>query len=164
MPAVTRRVQSIEAFELHAADRGTVWTKHRHLGERWWYVDGNPRAPALLFTENETNSERLFGVANPGHYVKDAFHEAVIHRRTARVNPAHRGTKAAAHYSATVEPGESFTVRWRFTPVRLADPFGDFAEVLDARRLLLSTQLDYVEARANVARARAGLESAAGVL
>ena len=73
----------------YAADRPALWaeratvvrTNHRRLGERWWYVDSQPQVPQLLFTENETNRERLFGVPNAGPYVKDAFHEAVVHGR-----------------------------------------------------------------------------------
>ena len=71
--------------------------------------------PALLFTENETNFERLFGVPNAGPFVKDAFHEAIVHGRADRVNPGRRGSKAAAHYRAMIEPGGSLTVRTRFT-------------------------------------------------
>ena len=93
---------------------------------RWWYLDSRPHRPALLFTENDTNTERLFGVPNAGPYVKDAFHEAVVHGRSDRVNPAQQGSKAAAHYRATVAPGEAVTVRWRFTNHPLDAPFGDF--------------------------------------
>ena len=84
----------------------TVFRRHhRHLGERWWYVDIDPHTPALLFTENETNFERLFGVPNTGPFVKDAFHEAIVGRRSGKVNPARRGTKGAAHYHAMIKPG-----------------------------------------------------------
>ena len=61
--------------------------RHRHLGERWWYLDVEPHVPALLFTENETNFERLFGVPNAGPFVKDAFHEAIVGGRADKVNP-----------------------------------------------------------------------------
>ena len=52
----------------------------------------------MLFTDNETNGERLFGVPNATPYVKDAFHEFVVHGRRDAVNPARTGTKAAPRY------------------------------------------------------------------
>ena len=62
-----------------------VAASHPELGDRWLYCDG---APPLLFTENETNTERLFGTPNASPYVKDAFHAFVVHGNTAAVNPA----------------------------------------------------------------------------
>ena len=73
-----------ERPELRAEGPGTVALEERHLGARWWYVDGD--AP-LLFTENETNTERLFGAPNATPYVKDAIHEAVVHGCTERKWP-----------------------------------------------------------------------------
>ena len=70
-------------------------------------------APALLFTENETNVERLFGAANPSPYVKDAFHRAVIQRETAAANPEGVGTKAAVHYVLQIPAGAERIVRLR---------------------------------------------------
>src|SRR4051812_3541939 len=67
--------------------------------------------PDLLFTENETNMERLFAVPNATPYVKDAFHAAVVDGRADAVNPALTGTKAAAHYRFVIEPGETATIR-----------------------------------------------------
>jgi hypothetical protein len=117
------------------ADGATViHTAHRHLGKRWWYLDDRPHVPALLFTENETNFKRLFGVTNGGLYVKDAFHEAVVHGHCDRVNPARQGSKAAAHYRAVVAPGAAMTVRTRFTNEPLSDPFGRF-DVIVRRRM-----------------------------
>ena len=93
-------------------------------------------AAELLFTENETNASRLWGKPNPSPYVKDAFHRYVIAGEKDAVNPAHTGTKAAAHYVLDVPAGGSKVVRlrlkrkadsqrlFRFRPVfaaRLAD-------------------------------------------
>ncbi len=63
---------------LAASAATEVRTNYRHLGERFWYVDSRPHVPKLLFTENETNRLRLFGVPNAGHFVKDAFHDAIV--------------------------------------------------------------------------------------
>jgi len=80
------------------------------LGEYRLYCDGGPE---LLFTENETNSQRLFGTPNATPYVKDAFHEFLIGERREAVNPALVGTKAAAHYGLHIEPGQSAVIRLR---------------------------------------------------
>ena len=81
-------------------------------GRRWLYCDG---APALLFTENETNCERCFGTPSAGPYVKDAFHRFVIDGDNAAVNPAMQGTKAAARYTIDLAAGGSVELRLRFT-------------------------------------------------
>jgi len=94
--------------ELRALDEKTIYTNHRHLGERWWYVEtdgasaGVHQDSSLLFTENETNFERLFGTPNVVPYVKDGINDAVIHGHLDRVNPEKRGTKAAAHFKPSL--------------------------------------------------------------
>jgi hypothetical protein len=81
----------------------------------------------VLFTDNETNYSRLFGIRNPGNFVKDAFDECVVHGRTDAVNPANSGTKAAPHYVLELKPGESQTIRLRLYPDAGARPQGDVA-------------------------------------
>jgi hypothetical protein len=90
----------------------TIDLEHFMLGHCRLYCEG---APELLFTENETNTQRLFNSANTSPYVKDAFHNYVIHGQQDAVNPEQTGTKAAAHYALTVGPGESATIRLRLT-------------------------------------------------
>jgi hypothetical protein len=92
--------------------------------------------PELLFTENETNHALLFGTPNAGPYVKDAFHNYLVHGRAASVNPALEGTRAAALYPLTVAAGESAVLRLRLVRRDLggsADPFGNFDTVFQAR-------------------------------
>ena len=117
--------------QLRAVGPQTVRLEERHLGERWWYVEGEV---PLLFTENESNTERLFDAPNPMPYVKDGIHEAVVHGRLERVNPAQVGTKVAAHFQAVVAPGEAFTVRVRFADVPHSAPFADFEAIFEQRR------------------------------
>ena len=142
-----------------------VQTTHRHLGDRFWYLDTQGHADArLLFTENETNRARLFGQENPTPYVKDAFHAAVVDGEWDRVNPAQTGSKAAGHYRVMVAPGESVSVRTRFAPVALDDPLGDFDAIFARRQaeadefyaVVQPTDLDD-EARAIQRQAFAGL-------
>jgi hypothetical protein len=113
--------------------------EHATLGRFHWLAAPGPasRPPALLFTENETNRERLFGVANDPPYVKDAFHDYLLRGRTDAVNPAGMGTKAAAHYRLEVPAGGEVTVDLRLfaedeTP---AEPFGPQFEQTFSQRL-----------------------------
>jgi hypothetical protein len=94
-------------------------------------------APRWLFTENETNRERLFGVANPAPHVKDAFHECVVGGRAEAVSPESRGTKAAAWLRYHVPAGASVELRLRLAAEsdRAATGVGDdFEATLAARR------------------------------
>ena len=77
---------------------GTIQASHPQLGVRILYCEGSPE---LLFTENESNGERLWHQPNLSPYVKDAFHEYVVNENREAVNPARIGTKAAAHYALT---------------------------------------------------------------
>ena len=120
-----------------AAAKGTsgvsvVAASHPELGDRWLYCDG---APPLLFTENETNTERLFDTPNASPYVKDAFDAFVVHGNTDAVNPAKAGTKAAAHYRLEVGAGQSVSVRLCLTDAPPASrPFAAFEKTFEARR------------------------------
>jgi hypothetical protein len=92
-------------------------------------------APELLFTENDTNAERLYGTPSASPYVKDAFHAYVIHGHREAVNPAGEGTKAAANYELRLAPGASAVLRLRLhrTPGDPA-PFKTFDRLFEARR------------------------------
>ena len=83
---------------------------HEELGAYRLSFDGSPE---LLFTENETNFKRLFGVENAAPYVKDAFHEYLIGGRKDALNPALTGTKAALHYSFEVPAGKDVVIKLR---------------------------------------------------
>jgi hypothetical protein len=116
------------------ADRpGTAYTHHAELGERWWSVRAGDGSDAeLLFTENDTNAARLFGVPNAARYVKDGINDAVVNGLSERVNPV-SGSKVAAHCRAIVPPGQTFDVQVRFCPVPTDHPFDDFDAVMSCR-------------------------------
>ncbi len=119
---------------LQAVAPGSIYTEHRFLGRRWWHAqDATGSLPELLFTENETNTERLFSWPNASPYVKDGIHQAVVHGRRDRVNPEERGSKAAARFQAVIPPGESYEVMVRFTDQEVAAPFEDFGSVFEQR-------------------------------
>jgi hypothetical protein len=94
-------------------------------------------APHLLFTENETNTERLFGVRNASPFVKDAFHSLLIDGHADAVNPLSEGTKCAARYAIDVDPGASHEVRLRLhmgAPGGSAGFGASFAEMFATRK------------------------------
>jgi mannosylglycerate hydrolase MGH1-like protein len=103
-----------------------------YYGRLWLHGEG---APELLFTENETNLQRLYGAENESKYVKDAFHDYVIRGTQDAVNPSRRGSKGAARYVLELPPGASASVRMRLTDAaKLAEPFGkEFEETFAAR-------------------------------
>jgi len=121
---------------------GVIQASDPRLGERYFACAGDV---PLLFTENETNTQRIFGVPNRSPYVKDSINDYIVHGQAGAVNPEKQGTKAAAHYRLTVNPGASQVVRLRLSDVApaalaqsnggAAGPFGDrFEATLQARR------------------------------
>jgi Mannosylglycerate hydrolase MGH1-like glycoside hydrolase domain len=99
-----------------------IEASHSTLGKRCLSCEG---PTAFLFTENETNQERLFGVKNSSPYVKDGINDYVVHGRKEAVNPDQTGTKAAVHYVLKCAPGKTKTVRLRLTDSKiLTEPFG----------------------------------------
>jgi len=112
-----------------------VAASHAEMGERYLYCD---QGAPLLFTENETNAERLFGKPNRSPWVKDAINEYLVHGKTDAVNPSQAGTKVAAHYQITVKAGKSAEIKLRLTPDDLGTlqrgPFKDFDAIFKARR------------------------------
>ena len=110
-----------------------IEARHDYYGRRWLVCECSP---PLLFTENETNFKRLFGVTNRTPYVKDSIHDYVIHGWGDAVNPAQQGTKASAHYPFEIPSGGSVTLRLRLTDqAPRADMFGGQFEEVFARRL-----------------------------
>ncbi len=119
--------------ENQSSDTQIIEAVHPSLGNRWLYCQ-SPQA--LLFTENETNNQQLFGVENTSPYVKDAFHRYLIAGDQQAVNPEQVGTKAAGHYEVMVEPGQTQTIRLRLSDrPDLPSPFGaEFDETFQQRQ------------------------------
>lgn len=100
---------------LRQAGRGAIAASHEVVGDYIFLCDGDAD---VLFTENETNTQRLWGQTNSSHYVKDAFHEYVVNKRKDAINPARTGTKAAIHYQLQIPPGSSHVLRLRLVDTR----------------------------------------------
>jgi hypothetical protein len=120
---------------LRQSGPATVTASHPALGDRFLSCDG---AAELLFTENETNNERIFGTPNAGRYVKDGINSYVVSGRQDAVNPERAGTKVSAQYQVTVDAGKTVTIWLRLSdqaPLDMGDPFGSqFGEIIQARR------------------------------
>ncbi len=82
---------------------------HETLGEyEVWFSPGpDGKQPPVLFTENETNMQRFYGVANASTFVKDGFHDFIVEGRAEAVNPEMHGTKAGPHYVLRLTSGET---------------------------------------------------------
>ncbi len=122
--------------ELHQLRQGpnpVIELNHDQPGNRWLHCEGSPE---LLFTENETNTRRLFGVESRSRYVKDGINDYVVHGAKQAVNPEHTGTKAAAHYQLTVGAGETVVVRLRLadSDFKGEDAFAGFDEIFALRQ------------------------------
>ena len=117
-----------------------IEAEHPILGDYFMYCEATVPSDDLLFTGNETNMQRLFGVPNATPYVKDAFNEYLVHGNHQAVNPARVGTKAAALYARTIAGGASCTLRLRLTRVTdrydalTSSPFADFDATFGTRQ------------------------------
>jgi hypothetical protein len=110
---------------------GVIAASHPDLGERVLSCEG---AAALLFTENETNSERLLGTPNRTPFVKDAIDRYFVQGQQGAVNPEQKGTKASAHYPLTLAGGESRTLRLRLRDSSGAAFGAEFEAAMAARK------------------------------
>ena len=111
-----------------------VAASHPKLGDHYLYCEG---ASALLFTENETNNERIFGSHNVSPYVKDGINNYLVNGKEDAINPGEVGTKAAAYYRVSMGAGETAILRLRLTdlaPLAMSDPFKSFAEIMQTRQ------------------------------
>jgi hypothetical protein len=118
---------------------GSVAVEHASLPSMRLVFGPGPsaRVPELLFTDNETNTRRLYGVEPVSPFVKDAFHAYVIQGDAAAVNPVGSGSKAAGHYVLDVPGGEERTIELRLFAEATLPPeiFGpEFDATFEARR------------------------------
>ncbi|MBF2063591.1 MAG: glucosidase [Calothrix sp. C42_A2020_038] len=107
-----------------------VYASHPSLGERWFFCND---CKEFLFTENETNSERLFGTSNKSPYVKDGINNYIVNGDKDAINNQ-TGTKVSAHYEITLGAGESKTIYLRLSDQKVAQYGADFNRIFDARR------------------------------
>jgi hypothetical protein len=117
---------------LRRTGAGLIDVSHPELGKRVFACEGTDR---FLFTENETNTQRLWGTPNATPYVKDGINEYLVHDRHEAINPAQTGTKVAAYYPVGVKSGASATIRLRLREAAGDNAFGTaFEAALQTRR------------------------------
>ena len=128
-----RDSQRPELHESSSPPDPVIELNQPQLGKRWLHFEGTPE---LLFTENETNYFRLFGAGCRTPYVKDGINDYVVDRVADAVNPQRKGTKAAAHYALTIEPGEHRIIRLRLCESETkTNPFLDFETTVAQRQV-----------------------------
>lgn len=115
------------------AEFSIIEAEHSTLGKRWLYCDGSPE---LLFTENETNEARVFGVSNDSAYVKDGINDYLVGGRQDAINRNNKGTKFAANYLLTIGASETKTIQLRLSEsTDLSQPFGsEFNNIFKSRK------------------------------
>jgi Glycosyl hydrolase family 63 C-terminal domain len=107
----------------------------QYIRDYYFYCDG---VVPLLFTENETNHQRLSGSLNFSPYVKDGIHNYIVHGQQDAVNPHGVGTKVSPHYQLLIEPNQMKVLRFRLTkqaPAQVGEPFGPHFDQTFATRL-----------------------------
>lgn len=126
-------------------------TDSYHARVRIWVDDSKE----LLFTDNETNTQAMYGSPNKISYVKDAFHQYIVKGQRAAVSPARAGTKAAGRWTMQLAPGETRVFRARMSTSEAhaahagRSPFDDFDAIFAQRKIecdafydaLMTTQL-----------------------
>lgn len=95
------------------------------------YVDGTP---TFLFTDNETNNQRLYHTENISHYVKDGINDFIVKNDQNAINPAKTGTKVALHFKETLGAKQKKTFRLRLSNKQLKKPFEDFDQIFHLRK------------------------------
>jgi Glycosyl hydrolase family 63 C-terminal domain len=119
-----------EKPELRAAGHGAIAVEPAALGVSRLYFDGDAE---VLYTENETNSRRLWNFGQDG-YFKDAFHERIVGGHRDRVNPSRSGTKAGVWYQSIIPAGGKQELRLRLSRRTVRSPFKHFDSGLEQRR------------------------------
>ena len=122
---------------LRAATVATIEASHPTLGQFHLYCEGlDGEVPTLLFTDNETNHQRLYGVENQNQYVKDGINHYVVNGQQDAVNPAQVGTKTSAAYELAIAAGATKVVRLRLSKARnLPNPFDNEFEAIYQSRI-----------------------------
>jgi hypothetical protein len=108
-----------------------ISAKHDQLGTYLLRAEGTP---TLVFCENETNYQRLYGINNPSPYRKDGIGEWLVRKDANAVNPSRTGTKSAAHYQLVVDGCGQQVIRLRLARDTRDVGFGDFDQIINARR------------------------------
>jgi hypothetical protein len=108
------RKPNLQECTARESEIDVIEATHHALGTHHLFCEGPNN---LLFTENETNVERLWGVPNQTQFVKDSINDAVVQGKPEVANPNRAGTKAAAHYKFSIPPNENISIRLRLAKI-----------------------------------------------
>jgi len=125
------RLPELRAVESPTPETRLVRAAHHTLGEYWLACEGTPQ---LLFTENESNAERLWGIQSRAQFVKDGINDTIVNGTEGKVNPRGSGTKVAAHYTLAIEPGATHTVLLRLSASHHDTPFTGAMQLFATRK------------------------------
>ena len=120
-----------KALAISGMNEQSLAIEQKDLGQYFLYA----QSPAhWIFTENESNTNRLYQYDDGSRYYKDAFHNYVVFQDKAAVNPANRGSKAAAVYSFDIAAGQSVNLKLRLCKGSNEQPFSDFDLIFEKRK------------------------------
>ncbi len=117
---------------LQAHGDNRVKITHPHFRNFYLYFD--EALSDLVFTNNDTNREKLYGSKSRSKFVKDAFHEYLINKQKDAINPKKSGTKAGGICSIKIPAGGSYKIKVRLSKDELNEPFENFNEIFSLRR------------------------------
>jgi len=126
----TSEIPSIKKKPLEEPGVLAINAHHHRMNNYFLYAE---QADSFIFTNNETNHERLTSQPNTSPFVKDAFHRYLIQKETSAINPKEEGTKAAAVYFNHLLPNQAWTIRLRLTHSTMQHPFAKFEEIFSER-------------------------------
>ena len=119
-------------FTLVEADYNQSEEAEEKFGKKWLYCE---QPNQMLYTENETNTQRLYQEANGSPFVKDGINNYIVNHKTDAVNPEQIGTKVSPYYQLTIPGGETQVVRLRLADVNnLSAPFSEFESIFEKRQ------------------------------
>jgi hypothetical protein len=130
--------------DISIIDKNVLLIKHPILGSYYLFIDGDAE---LLFTENETNDQKLYQVDNKSEFVKDGIHEFVVNGNTNSVNAQQNGTKVAAHFKQTIKAKSAIQIKMRLVNSKINGAFNDFDQILKSEKANADTF--YEEKQAN---------------
>ncbi len=123
---------SNEEKKAHIQKKGEGMLASHPTLQKYYFYFASP--DALLFTENESNTQQLFQLPNRSSFVKDAFHDYVIRKDQSKVNPKNEGTKASPYYAFDILPGKDVTLYFRLVSAPKKEPLAQAEEVFTTRK------------------------------
>ena len=130
---ITKPTISVGANGCSPLQETIIKTNHPEQGDRWLYCQDQPE---LLFTENETNHQRIFNYDNGSKYFKDGINDYIVNGKKDSINPDKTGTKFSPHYQLNLAGGETKVIKLRLSNKSdLTEPLGNEFDTIFSTRL-----------------------------